>query len=134
MMTTPLSLAARPIHIGLGAKAVPQPEFSGEMEWYGAYDRRNVGDGAEGRLVSQHSFSESWDMWEMHPHGDEVVVCTAGRLILHQEQAGGGIETVTLEAGEYAINAPGVWHTADITGEATAIFVTAGKGTQHRPR
>ena len=35
---------------------------------------------------------------------------------------------------EYAINAPGVWHTADVTGEATALFITAGKGTEHRPR
>ena len=104
------------------------------MEWYSAYEARNASDGAEGRLVSQHTFSEDWDAWEMHPHGDEVVNCTAGRMVLHQEQAGGEIETVTLEAGEYAINAPGVWHTADIADEATAIFVTAGKNTRHRPR
>ncbi|HAG37451.1 MAG TPA: cupin, partial [Erythrobacter sp.] len=36
--------------------------------------------------------------------------------------------------GEYAINPPGVWHIADIVQEATAIFITAGEGTQHRPR
>ena len=133
-MTQPLSLAARPIHLGLGATAVPQPAFGGGMDWYNAYEARNAGDGAEGRLVSQHTFGKDWDMWEMHPHGDEVVICTAGQMVLHQELADGAIETVTLEAGGYAINAPGVWHTADIAGEATAIFVTAGKDTQHRPR
>lgn len=35
---------------------------------------------------------------------------------------------------EYAINEPGTWHTADVQSEATALFVTAGMGTQHRPR
>jgi len=27
-----------------------------------------------------------------------------------------------------------VWHTADVEGHATALFVTAGAGTQHRLR
>ena len=46
----------------------------------------------------------------------------------------GSENTVTLGPGEYAINPPGAWHTADIDGEATALFITAGIGTQHRPR
>jgi hypothetical protein len=41
---------------------------------------------------------------------------------------------VTLGPGEYAINAAGTWHTADIDGSATALFITAGLGTIHRPR
>ena len=129
-----LPLGTRPIHLGLGARAVSQPEFTGSMEWYGDYEQRNAGDGAEGRLVSQHSFSRDWDMWEMHPHGDEVVICTHGTMVLHQQRGDGEVETVRLEAGDYTINGPGVWHTADIADDATAIFITAGKGTQHRPR
>ena len=70
----------------------------------------------------------------MHPAGDEVVICVAGEMTLHQEKPDGAHETVTLAAGEYAINAPGVWHTADIEGSATAVFITAGEGTEHRPR
>jgi hypothetical protein len=27
-----------------------------------------------------------------------------------------------------------VWHTADVVGTATALFITAGMGTQNRPR
>ena len=42
--------------------------------------------------------------------------------------------TVELGEGQYAINEPGVWHTADVAGEATALFITAGLGTEHRPR
>ena len=42
--------------------------------------------------------------------------------------------TIVLRAGEYAINPRGVWHTADVAGHATAVFITAGQGTEHRPR
>ena len=38
-----------------------------------------------------------------------------------------------LNAGQYAVNEPGVWHSADVQGEATALFITAGKDTEHRP-
>lgn len=121
------------IHLGLGATAVPQPPFDG-MEWYEAYGARHGADGREGRLVSQHSFSASWPHWEMHPYGDEVVICIEGAMVLTQEWPGGRRESVTLEAGDYAINPPGVWHIADVETRATAIFITAGEGTQHRER
>ncbi|HVR90444.1 MAG TPA: cupin domain-containing protein [Novosphingobium sp.] len=127
------NLFTHPIHLGLGAKAVPQPEFTG-MAWYADYVARHAAGGAEGRLVSLYRFSESWDSWEMHPAGDEVVVCVAGSMTLTQELADGSTASVTLGPGDYAINPPGVWHTADVAGEATALFITAGLGTQHRPR
>lgn len=127
-------LDTHPIHIGLGARAVPQPPFTG-MAWYGDYMDRHGADGVEGRLVSQHSFTESWDSWEMHPAGDEVVLMLSGEGVLHQELADGTKAEVRLVAGEYAVNPPGVWHTMDlISGEATALFITAGFGTEHRPR
>jgi uncharacterized cupin superfamily protein len=120
------------IHLGLGATAVSQPEFYG-MPWYADYAARTAADGNEARLVSMYTFSESWDMWEMHPNGAEVVVCISGTLVLTQEIEGSEQQT-TLQAGEYAINAPGVWHTADVESETTALFITAGVGTQHRAR
>ena len=129
-----LRLDRHPLHLGLGARAVPQPAFTGAMEWYGDYVARHASDGAEGRLVTVHSFSESWDSWEMHPAGDEVVCCLSGAMTLHQELADGSTATVTLGPGEYAVNPPGAWHTADVQGEATALFITAGLGTEHRPR
>jgi quercetin dioxygenase-like cupin family protein len=122
------------IHLGLGATAVVQPPFTGGMNWYLGYGARHGNDGAEGRLVAMHSFSESWDSWEMHPLGDEVVLCISGVIMLTQETPDGHITTVTISPGEYVINAPGVWHTADVEGAATALFITAGMGTEHRPR
>ena len=133
-MSGPNRLDESFVHLGLGATAVPQPAFTGAMDWYEGYGARHGGDGREGRLVSQYSFTESWPSWEMHPHGSELVICTAGAMVLTQEWPDGRRETVTLNSGDYAINPPGVWHIADVIEPATAIFITAGEGTQHRPR
>ena len=129
------SLTDQFVHLGLGATAVVQPPFTG-MDWYQGYGDRHDGDGPEGRLVSMYSFSESWDSWEMHPAGAELVICTAGELTVIQEHADGRTDRVTLGPGDYAINPPGTWHTADVPPgvTATAIFVTAGLGTDHRQR
>ncbi len=123
-----------PIYLGLGAKAVMEPEFTGEMAWYMGYGERHGSDGAEGRLVNLITFTESWKEWEVHPNGDEVVLCTAGSIRLHQEMADGTRTSVTLGPGEYLVNEPGVWHTADIDDTATVLFITAGLGTEGRPR
>ena len=125
-------LADEWIHLGLGASAEPQPPYGG-MDWYESYSQRHGADGAEGRLVSQHRFSEDWAMWEMHPAGSEVVLCTDGEMTLIQEVDGKEMRT-TISRGEYIINPPGVWHTADVDGEAEALFITAGAGTEHRSR
>ena len=127
------NLASHFVHLGLGATAVSQPPFDG-MAWYQGYGERHDGDGAEGRLVSLYAFDRDWDSWEVHPAGDEVVVCTAGQVTLHQEGADGAVTSVTLGPGDYAINPRGVWHTADVAAPCTCLFITAGLGTQHRPR
>ncbi len=134
---TPLSLARHPIHLDTATGAEAQPEFPRDeraMQWYMDYAARTAADGAGGRLVSMFHFAEDWAGWEMHPAGDEVVVCITGRMVLTQEFADGRVETVTLGPGEYAINPPGMWHTADIPEPATGVFITAGYGTQNRPR
>ena len=66
-------------------------------------------------------------------NGHEVVACVAGALTLHQDRDG-EVTTVTLGPGEYVVNDPGVWHTADVDAPATAVFITAGVGTDVRPR
>ena len=42
-----------PIHLGLGATAEVEPEFTGEMAWYAGYTERHGDDGAEGRLAGR---------------------------------------------------------------------------------
>jgi quercetin dioxygenase-like cupin family protein len=126
------SLSECPAHLGLGATVVREPAFTG-FEWYQAYIERHAKDGAEGRLVSLYTFDAPWTSWEQHPNGSELVVCIAGRITLHQE-VDGGVHTEALNPGEAIINPPGIWHTADVEGHCTALFVTAGLGTQNRPR
>lgn len=133
-MSGAIDLSEVPVHLGLGATVVPQEPMTRDMTWFERYGQRVAADGVEGRLVMISKFSESWTTWEVHPKGHELVVCLSGRLTLHQEAPGGSVTTVTLEPNQAAINDPGVWHTADIDGEATALFITAGVGTEHRPR
>jgi quercetin dioxygenase-like cupin family protein len=130
---SPFDLSRFPVHLGLGAKVTQLPEFDGSGQWYQRYGQSVDADGAEGRLVTIHTFSEPWSSWEVHPHGEELVVCLSGRMTLHQ-QRDGGVETVVLEAGQAIVNPPGIWHTADVEAEATALFITAGLGTENRDR
>ena len=131
--TKPRRLDEQFVHLALGARVLVQPPFDG-MSWYEDYGARHGADGAEGRLVSMYVFDEDWDSWEMHPVGEEMVLCTAGHIVLIQENEDGSRRSVPLDAGEYAINPAGTWHTADIGTSATCVFITAGEGTENRPR
>jgi mannose-6-phosphate isomerase-like protein (cupin superfamily) len=136
-MSTPQKLSDYPVHLGLGATCTVQSEFTGTEDWYAAYGQRTEGD----------------DAWEMHPHGAEMVLCIAGTVTLIQEGRATAAETTTddhdtttaaaevttkvqLNPGEFIINPPGVWHTADVEEgkETTVVFITAGKDTQIKPR
>lgn len=123
-----------PVHLGRAGRAEVQPAFLGGMAWYDAYEARHREEWDDSRLVSMFRFSESWDSWEMHPAGDELIVCLSGRMTLHQQHENGETARVVLQDGEYAINPPGTWHTADIDDTVTALFITVGAGTEHRPR
>lgn len=126
-------LAQHPVHLGLGATVVKLPRFEGTMEWYERYGAEHAADGVEGRLVSVHHFDADWPTWEMHPKGAELVYVISGRMTLVQEIDGERTETV-LDAGQAAINAPGVWHTAKVAEPTTAFFITAGDGTENAVR
>jgi hypothetical protein len=129
-------LSTHPVHLGLGATVQRLGHFTGTPEWYEAYAGAHERDGAEGRLVSLHTFDAPWQSWEAHPLGEELVLCVSGRIVLHQE-LGDDVRTVSLSAGEAVVNPAGVWHTADVDphdGGATVLFVTAGAGTTVRPR
>jgi mannose-6-phosphate isomerase-like protein (cupin superfamily) len=127
------SLFDRFVHLGLDARTVEQPPFDG-MEWYQGYGERTAADGREGRLVSLYRFDADWDMWEMHPHGEELVLCTEGAMALILERPDGHVERLELGAGDYGIVPRGCWHSADVAGHATALFVTPGEGTAHKAR
>lgn len=125
---TAFDLHARPVHLGLGATAEICDPFDGTMDWYMRYGAAHGGDGAEGRLVAVHTFDGDWSTWEVHPKGAELVYVIDGAMTLVQRTDDGDVE-VPMRAGQAAINPPGVWHTAKVTGQCTALFITAGEGT-----
>ena len=129
----PFDLTSTPIHLGLGATAVPLEDFSWSAERMAAYGEMAAGDGIEGRMVLLSDQSESWTSWERHPAGQEVVVILTGRADLIQE-IDGEQRRIELTAGQAVINPPGVWHTADVHEPGQALFITPGAGTEHRPR
>jgi quercetin dioxygenase-like cupin family protein len=120
------------VHLGRGATATPLPDFSWSPEYMAGYNDRFASDGAEGRLVCVLPQEATWDSWERHPAGEEVVVLLSGRVDLVQE-VDGAEHVVELHPGEAVINPPGVWHTARVHEPGVGLFITPGRGTEVRP-
>ncbi|TDT15478.1 hypothetical protein BDK89_1049 [Ilumatobacter fluminis] len=86
-----------------------------------------------GRLVTSFEMNADWDVWEMHPKGDELILVTEGKVRFRLDDDATVAELV-VEAPEYVIVPTGVWHTADAMGPARLVIITWGDGTTHRPR
>ena len=121
------------VHLGLGVTATPLPDFTWTPEYLAGYQERFAADGAEGRLVCVVAQNETWDSWERHPGGEEVVVLLTGRVDLVQE-LDGHEHVVELRPGQAVINPAGVWHTARVHEPGMALFITPGRGTEAKPR
>jgi quercetin dioxygenase-like cupin family protein len=128
----PFDLSSTYVHLGLGATATPLPDFEWSPSYLEDYERRFASDGVEGRLVVLSPQVETWDFWERHPAGEEVVVLLTGRCDLVQELDGTAV-TTPLRPGEAIINPAGVWHRSVVHEPGTALFITPGIGTEHRP-
>lgn len=85
-----------------------------------------------GWLVSSYRLSESWPNWEMHPHGDEIVHCRAGRCELVLEQADRPARH-SMTAGKTIVIEKGTWHTVTVAEWAELLHITYGKGTTFKP-
>lgn len=119
------------LHLGPDGTAVPLAVDDTFWEKLGSGGFDHLGPG---RLVSTYEFSADWTGWERHPAGEEVVVLLSGALDFVLE-ADGGERTIALsQPGQFLLVPRGVWHTANVADSATALFITPGDGTEHRPR
>ena len=86
-----------------------------------------------GRLVGTFHNAADWEIWEMHPAGDEIVCLLSGAIdvVLDEEH---GERVVPLEAGLTCIVPQGVWHRAIVREPGDTLHITRGEGTQHRLR
>lgn len=92
----------------------------------------NYSDFVGHELVSCYEFDSDWPSWEVHPHGDEVVLLLSGDVIFVL-QTDSGEHCVNLnKQGQYVLVPRGVWHTARTNTASKLLFVTPGQGTQHR--
>lgn len=131
--SAPRRLADTPVHLGLGPTVLPVEGFAWTPEALAAYEELAAPDGDDGRLVTWGEMAEDWTTWEAHPAGPELVLVIEGRFRLVQE-VDGAERSVEVGPGEYVVNPPGVWHTADVREPGRALFITPGRGTTHRPR
>jgi mannose-6-phosphate isomerase-like protein (cupin superfamily) len=88
---------------------------------------------AEGRLVAVFRYEGDWSDAEMNPVGDEIVYVLTGAIDLVLQEPNGD-RTIALDAGTGTLVPRGVWHTARVRAPGNVLHVTAGAGTQHRPR
>lgn len=126
-------LSSTHVHLGLGATVTELPDFQWSAEYLDAYEQRFDADGDEGRLVTITPQTETWSTWERHPAGDELVVLLSGRVDVVQELDGLEV-TTTLVPGTAMINPRGVWHRGVVHEPGTGLFITPGRGTEHKPR
>ncbi|MFF7813599.1 cupin domain-containing protein [Streptomyces roseolus] len=128
-----VDLRTTPVHLGLGSRAKPVEGFAWNPEVLQAYGAAVAADGAEGRMVMIFDGDGPGDHWESHPAGDELVVCLSGSVTVTRH-GDGALERVLLGPGEATINPAGVWHVVDMEGPSSILAITAGLGTDHRPR
>lgn len=131
-MTDPFDLSKTFVHLGVGSTATRLPDFSWSPEYLTGYRERYAAEGGEGRLVCVLAQDATWNAWERHPAGEEVVVLLSGRVDLVQE-IDGTERVVPLRPGEAAVNPRNVWHTARVHEPGSALFITPGEGTESRP-
>ena len=86
----------------------------------------------EGRLVAAFACTTDWKHWEMHPHGEEILVLLAGKLTMVFEE-GGAERLVELEEGRACVVPRGIWHRVIVRAPGKLLGITYGRGTEHRP-
>ena len=85
-----------------------------------------------GRLMTYGEFSGDWDSWERHPHGDELVLLLSGSATLVLELDEGAKQLLLKESGAFTVIPRGTWHTIRAAERCAMLFITSGRGTEHR--
>jgi quercetin dioxygenase-like cupin family protein len=119
------------VHLGLGARSIPLPDFEWSEDYLTRYEAEHGSDGVDGRLVCISPQTRSWDSWERHPAGEELVVLLSGRVDLVQD-VDGVEQVIPMAAGQAVINPAGRWHRTVVHEPGQALFITPGRGTEHR--
>ena len=74
---------------------------------------------------------EDMGHWEMHPNGEEMLICLSGALRVVEEHAAEKI--IELPAGHVHCVQRGLWHRILVQKPGRIVHITWGDGTEHRP-
>jgi len=85
-----------------------------------------------GWLMMSSDVSEDMGHWEMHPNGEEMLICLSGAMRVIEEVNGAERETV-LPAGHVHAVKHGLWHRICVEAPGRMMHLTWGEGTEHRP-
>jgi mannose-6-phosphate isomerase-like protein (cupin superfamily) len=121
----PIDLADTYLHLerGAGLRVLDVDD-----NFWATIDQR--ADLDDGRLVMATPVTTDWTSWEMHPHGDEVILVTEGVVRVHVDPG----EPVVVPAPDLVVMPAGNCHTMDVIEPARVVTITWGAGTQHRGR
>lgn len=99
----------------------------------GAWSHMNaVAEFRNGRVLGVFEYGSTWDYWERHPVGVEVVHTLQGSVRFHLHDGHYGT-AVRLVAGQSLLVPEGVWHRAEVVTSAQLLFVTPTPAiTEHR--
>ena len=114
-------------HLSPGGSAELVP--GGERFW--SMPESELDRYGDGWLVTEFECSADWSNWEMHPAADEFVYLLSGKAVLVLELPA-GLREVPLSGRAAVIVPKGIWHTAKVRQPSRMLFVTRGRGTQHR--
>ena len=101
----------------------------GEQFWKTIRERTELG---RGYLMMVGTMDKTWDSWEMHPAGEEIVYLLSGSVDFVLDLPGGN-QTVELRGRAGCTVPRGTWHRAIVHEPGDMLFVTPGAGTKHRP-
>jgi uncharacterized cupin superfamily protein len=90
---------------------------------------QTVNKHADGRLAFAYRFERDSATWERHPAGEELVYVLSGAVdfVLEDDRV------VSLHAGDGYLVPRNIWHRQIVRAPGDILFVTPGKGTEHRP-
>jgi mannose-6-phosphate isomerase-like protein (cupin superfamily) len=123
-----IDLTSTYLHLGVGSEVRQIPVTD---DFWPTIDQR--ADLQRGRLITSFAHDADWDVWEMHPEGDEVIVVLTGSVTFHLDD-GASTQSVAVTALHGVVVPKGTWHTADVPEPGQILVITWGEGTQHRPR
>jgi mannose-6-phosphate isomerase-like protein (cupin superfamily) len=116
-------------YVHLASSGAAECVTGGERFW--SQPEAELARFGHGWLITEFEFSKDWSNWEMHPEADEFVYLLSGSAVFLLEQRS-GIEEVRLSERAAVIVPKGTWHTAKVSEPSRMLFVTMGRGTQHR--